>query len=90
MGYTSGRRRLLPSRHGSVVEVNHAVAETAFVQQLELHADIVGEGRCAASHHHGHDEQVELIDQANFDRLGGEVGTANGDVMRLVNRSAPL
>ena len=64
----------------SVVEVNHAVAETAFVQQLELQADVVGEGPVAASHHDRRDEQVALVDQPGPDRLGGEVGTAHGDV----------
>jgi len=29
--------------------VDHTVAETAFVQQFQLHADIVGEGLYAAS-----------------------------------------
>jgi hypothetical protein len=60
--------------------MNHAVAETAFVQQLELQADTVGEGLLAASHHDGRDEQVVLVDQPGLDRLGGEVGTADRDV----------
>src|SRR5688572_23059819 len=46
------------SRRGAVAEVNHAVAETAFVQQLELQADLVGEGLLAASHHDRRQEQV--------------------------------
>jgi hypothetical protein len=41
---------------GAVVEVNHAVAETAFVQQFELQADVVGHGLLAASHHHRCDD----------------------------------
>jgi hypothetical protein len=44
------------------VEVHHAIAETAFVPELELQADIVGEGRLAASHHDGREEQVTLVD----------------------------
>jgi hypothetical protein len=30
--------------------------------------------------HHGREEQVELVDQARLDRLGGEVGTPDADV----------
>ena len=30
--------------------------------------------------HDGRDEQVVLVDQPGLDRLGGEVGTADGDV----------
>ena len=66
------------SRPNPVVEVNHAVAETAFVQQLERQADVVGKGPLAAAHHDGRDEQVALVDQPGLERLGGEVGTADG------------
>jgi hypothetical protein len=55
--------------------VNHPVAEPAFVQQFELQADMVGERLVAASHHDGHEEQLELVDQSGLDRLGSEVGT---------------
>jgi hypothetical protein len=58
------------SSPGAVVEVDHAVAETAFAQQFELHTDIVGEGPFAASHHDGRDEQVALVDQPGPERLG--------------------
>src|SRR3712207_2172696 len=68
------------SHPGAVVEINHAVAETAFVEQFELQADIVGQGLLAASHHDGRDEQVPLVDQPGLDCLSGKVGTANVDV----------
>ncbi len=42
-------RVAVSSRRGAVVEVNNAVAETAFVQQFELQADIVGEGALGVS-----------------------------------------
>ena len=51
-----------------------------FVQQLEPQADIAGLGLLAASHHHGRDDQVALVDQARLDRLGGEGGAAHSDV----------
>src|SRR2546425_2983848 len=74
-------RRIAVSSHArTVVEVNHAIAEATFVQQLELQADLVGEGRFAASDHNGRDEEVALIDQPGLHRLGGEVGTADADV----------
>src|SRR6266545_7211980 len=68
------------SRPGAIVKMNHAVAETAFVQEFEPQADIVGEGLFAASHHDGGDEQVVLVDQPGLDRLGGEVSSAHGEV----------
>jgi len=61
------------SRPDAVVEVHHAVAETAFVQQFELQADIVGEGWLAAFHN-GRDEEMALVNQPGLQRLGGEVG----------------
>src|SRR4051794_5903884 len=84
-------RVAVASRPDAVVEVNHAVAEAALVEELELQADMVGEGLFAASHHDGREEQVALVDQPGLDRLGGEVGTAHGDVtsrcrFQLANR----
>lgn len=67
------------SRRDAVVEVNHAVAETAFVQQFERHAYVVGQGVRATSHHDRCDEQVALVDQPRFECLGGEVGAAHRD-----------
>jgi hypothetical protein len=60
--------------------VNHAVAETAFVQQLELEADLAGESLDAAAHHDGRDDEVDLVDQPGLDRLSGEIGTAHDQV----------
>jgi len=41
------------------VEVNRAVAETTFVQQFEVHADVVvGEGTFTATRDDGHEEQL--------------------------------
>ena len=54
--------------------------EAAFVQQLELEADAVGQGTLAASHDDRNEEEVVLVDQARPDRLGGEDGTAHGDI----------
>src|ERR671911_884948 len=65
------------SRPGAVAEVDHAVAETALVQQLELQADIVGEELLAASDHDGCDEQLAFVDQPGPERVAGEVGTAD-------------
>ena len=62
------------------MEVNEAIAETTFAEKVEVQADTVRKGPRAASDHDGRDEQVVLVDQAGFDRLGGEVGTAHGDV----------
>src|SRR6266851_4359785 len=64
----------------AIVQMDHAVLEAAFVHQLEVHAQIVGQGLVAASHHDGRHESVEFVDQAGLDRLRGQVGTADCDV----------
>jgi 2-oxo-4-hydroxy-4-carboxy--5-ureidoimidazoline (OHCU) decarboxylase len=43
------------------MELNDAVAETAFAEQLELDADAVGERLLATAHDDGREEQVELV-----------------------------
>ena len=60
----------------SVAEVNHALAETSYLQQFEVQADIIGEKLLATSDHDRRDEHVALVDQPGPDRLRGEVGTA--------------
>jgi hypothetical protein len=60
------------SRHDPVVQVNHPVAETPLVQQLEPHADTPGQRSLAAPHHDGRDDQVALVDQPGLDRLAGQ------------------
>lgn len=61
------------------MEVNHAAAETAFVQHFELHADIVGEGPIALLPPRWARGTGGLVDQPGLDRLGSEVGTAHAD-----------
>jgi hypothetical protein len=51
------------------VEVRAAVAETAFVYQLELHARVLRKRTGAAPHQHGHHEEVVLVDEPRQDRL---------------------
>ena len=48
--------------------------------QLELQPDRAGQGLLAASHQHRRDDQVDLVDQARSDRLGGELGAAHRDI----------
>ena len=48
--------------------------------KLELHTDIVGERLLPASHHDRREEQLVLVDEPGLDRLGGEIGTAHGEV----------
>jgi hypothetical protein len=43
---------------GAVVVVDHAAAETTFVQKFELQADVVGQGSLAASHYHRCDDPL--------------------------------
>src|SRR3989442_12888622 len=57
-----------------------AITEPMFVQQLELDAGSAGEELLAGSHDCRHDEEFVLVDQPSPDRLGGEIGAANGEV----------
>jgi 2-polyprenyl-6-methoxyphenol hydroxylase-like FAD-dependent oxidoreductase len=68
------------SRPGSVAEVDHAVAEAAFVEQFEPQADTVGDGLSAASHHDGREEQLALVHEASLERVASEFGTAHREV----------
>ena len=65
----------IPLRSGrdSVVEVHHAAAEAVLVDELEIHADIVGQSRRAASDHDGVEKEVDLIDQSGLHHLPGKV-----------------
>src|SRR5262245_17356549 len=70
------------SPRGAVAEIDHSVAEAAFVEEFELQARVVGKGLFAASHDDRREEQVALVDQAGPERVGGELRTAHGDVPR--------
>src|SRR5918994_1400227 len=76
----SGSSRSTWRAPSAVVEVDHAVGETAFVQQFELQADVVEKRVCAASDHDGREEKMAFVDQPDPERLGGEVGTAHADI----------
>ena len=69
-----------PSGPDAVPEIDRAVAEAAFVQELQVGANAVGEHALSASHDDGHEEEVDLVDEARLDRLPRERGTADGDV----------
>jgi hypothetical protein len=45
------------------VEVDHPAGESALVQQLELHSDVVGQCLLAAPHHDGMKQEVVVVDQ---------------------------
>jgi hypothetical protein len=55
----------------AVMDVHHAAAETALVQQFELQTDIAGDGPFAASHQDRDEEQAALVDQPCLERVGG-------------------
>src|SRR5436190_23607824 len=86
MEVRSGVRRTAyerPSRSAerAVLEVDGAVAKTAFVQQLELDVNVVGESAFAGPHHDGNEEEAVLVDQPSLDRLRRKTGTPDGEVM---------
>ena len=73
------------------MEVDHPAAEPAFVQQLELQANMAGKGRLAVAHNDWGEEEVAFVDEARPERVGGEVGaptvrSAPADV--LISRTA--
>jgi hypothetical protein len=73
------------------MQMNHAVAEPVFVEQLEVYPHVVRERPFAASHHYRRQEQVALVDQASLEGLAGELGTTDGHVplggrLQLPNR----
>jgi hypothetical protein len=57
-----------------------SLRETAFVQEFEFDADVVGQRPLAASHNDGDDEQMTLVDQPCLERVGGEGGTAHTEI----------
>jgi len=58
--------------------VDDSVAESPFIQQFELQANVVRKGLFAASYHDGRYEQVQVVDEPGLDRLRREVGAAHG------------
>jgi len=71
------------------VEVNHAVAEASFGQQIESEQNVVRQGLFAASHQDGPDNQVVLVHQPGLDRMGGEAGSSHRDVASCQHFCAP-
>ena len=69
--------------------MNHAAAETALVDQLEVHTHIVGEGLFASSDHDGADEQLLFVDQPGLDCMRGQLGTSHADVTSSTAFSSP-
>ena len=65
---------------GSVAEEDHAAADPAFVHELELDGDLVGEPSRAAAEHDRRDEPKEHVEETCLDRPGGEPGTTHGEV----------
>ena len=68
-------------RLGAVVEVNHAVAETALVQEFEVQADAVGEGDDRGFVGKGAEDVGGLIDEAALARALQD-GRVAGAAMR--------
>lgn len=64
------------------MEVDHAVAEPALFQQLEIQSDGVRERPQAPSDSNGTKEQVALVDQPRIECVCGKGGAADRDVTR--------
>ncbi len=62
------------------MEVNRAVVEAAFIEQLEIGANPIGECTPAAAHDHRDEEEVVLVDEPGRNRLTGQLGAADADV----------
>lgn len=77
---TSGPGKRGDRSADAVVEVHHAVAEAAFVEELELQPDTVRKSTPATSHHDRRDEEAALVDQSRAESLGCQLWAAHGDV----------
>src|SRR5688572_20490418 len=64
------------------MEMDHAVTESALVQQLEPEADVAGQRWIAASHNDGGEKQMALVDQTELQCLRSERRTAHRDIAR--------
>ena len=60
--------------------MHHAVAEPAFVDELELDVHVGRQRPVAATEDDRPDEQLALVDQTRLERLGGEVRTAHEEI----------
>ena len=58
----------------AVSKMDDAVSEPALVEEVELSADVVGQGALAAAHHDRPEEQMALVDQPQSERLASELG----------------
>lgn len=63
-----------------VAEVDDAVREGPFADQLRLQLDAVGQRSRSTSDYDGRDEEVKFVDEAGCERLPGEVRSADGQV----------
>ena len=61
--------------------MNHAVAESTLVEQLEVEANIVGKRLFPASDDDRREEHVALVDQPGPESVGGEIGAADREVV---------
>src|SRR4051794_7971429 len=68
------------SHADAVVEVNDAVSEAAFIEELELRAHVASQRALAAADHDRAQEQVAFVDNARRDCLACELGAPDGEV----------
>jgi hypothetical protein len=62
------------------VEVDEAAVEPAFLTELQIQPESGREQWCAATDHHRHEIDRNLVDQSGSESLSGEVGSANAEV----------
>src|SRR5688572_12817363 len=64
-----------------VPQDDHAVAEPALLDQLQVQPHTVRKEPLSATHDHGADDHLELVDKTGPYRLRGEFRTVNRDVV---------
>ena len=73
------------------MEINRAVAKTAFVHQLKTGSEtVVGEGALAAADDYRHEEKLVLVNQPSVDRLGRKLRTSDGQIAARSRLQLPL
>ena len=71
------------------MKVGYSAAGTPLIEQLAVKRAATGEGACATSQHDWPEEQVAFVHQARPKRLGGEIGSAHGEIVGSASLHPP-
>ena len=78
-------RQQTPSGLRAVAKIDHSIAKTALVQEIQPHAYVAGQDPLAAANHNGHDEQMNLVDEPGPDRVCGQGRTTHRNIVKQLS-----